>query len=99
MRMTKLSISRAWDDCRDILARESQLIAPVALALFVVPGIVLGVTSPLAQSGQMSKGVAGIVIAAVFVISLIGQLSIARLALVPQISVGEAIAHGARRVL
>jgi len=98
--MTKLSISQAWDECRAILARDGKLIGAVALALFVLPGILLNVVLPRAKAGAMPQpGLWMAVVLVVLVISFVGQLSIVRLALGPHITVGEAIAHGARRVL
>ena len=36
----KLSLSRAWDETRDVLRRDGRLIAIVALAMLVFPGTV-----------------------------------------------------------
>jgi hypothetical protein len=99
--MAKLSISQAWDEARAILARDGKLIAAVALALFVLPGIVLNVAVPRAPAGQIwhPSPSAMIILAVVLLITLVGQLSVVRLALGPHITVGEAISHGARRLL
>src|SRR6476469_7505320 len=97
--MAKLSISQAWDETRAILASDGQLIAAVALALFVLPGIVLNVAVPKMPAGQMREPGAWMLIAlVVLLITLVGQLAVARLALGPHIAVGEAIAQGARRL-
>jgi hypothetical protein len=97
--MAKLSISQAWDETRLILARDGKLIAAVALALFVLPGIVLNVAVPKMPTGQMREPGAWMLIAfAVLLITLIGQLAIVRLSLAPHIAVGEAITRGARRL-
>jgi len=98
--MPKLSISQAWEETRAILARDGKLIGTVALALFVLPGIVLNVLLPSVRSNEMPQmGIWVAVLAIVLVVSLTGQLSVIRLALGPHITVGEAIAHGARRVV
>jgi hypothetical protein len=98
--MTKLSISQAWDETRAILARDGKLIVAVALALFVLPGILLNVLLPQAPAGEMpGRGAWVLVALLVLLISLLGQLAVIRLALGPHVSVGEAIAHGARRLL
>src|SRR6478735_5108156 len=97
--MAKLSISQAWDETREILARDGKLIAAVALALFVLPGIVLNMVVPRVPVAEMRDPLAWIVLVVVLLITLVGQLSIVRLALGPHIAVGEAIAHGARRLL
>jgi hypothetical protein len=98
--MAKLSISQAWDESRGILVHDGKLIGAVALALFVLPGIVTNVIIPHVPSGEMPPAGAwiGVVFAAV-VIAFIGQLSIIRLATGPHITVGDAIAHGGRRWL
>ena len=97
--MTKLSISQAWDETRSILASDGKLIAAVALALFVLPGIVLNVAVPKMPAGQMREPGAWMLIAlVVLLITLVGQLAVARLALGPHIAVGEAIVQGARRL-
>ncbi len=99
--MAKLSISQGWDETRAILARDGKLIAAVALALFVLPGIVLNIAVPRAPAGQMwqPSPTAMVILAVVLLITLVGQLSVVRLALGPHITVGEAISHGARRLL
>lgn len=96
--MAKLSISKAWDETRAILARDGKLIAAVALAMFVLPGIVLNLVAPRVPVGEMRDPVAWVVLVLVLLVTLVGQLSIVRLALGPHIAVGEAIAHGARRL-
>ena len=97
--MWKLSISQAWDETRAFLARDGKLIAAVALALFVLPGVVLDLTAPQVPAGQMREpGMWMLVFAAVVLVTLVGQLSVVRLALGPHITVGEAITHGARRL-
>src|SRR3954469_21169370 len=61
--MAKLSISQAWDETRLILERDGKLIAAVALALFVLPGIVLNVAVPKMPTGQMREPGAWMLIA------------------------------------
>ena len=94
---SKLSISRAWDQTRDIFRRDGGLITAVALALIVLPEVVVGIIAPPetgtaepTAAAQMLRLLAGL-------ISLIGQLSIVRLALGPSTTVGAAISHGLRR--
>ncbi len=95
--MAKLSLSRAWDESRDVLARDGKLIATVALAMFFLPGVVVGVIDPTANPlpTTLKEAVIAIIVA---VIALIGQLAIIRMALGARMTVGEAIGHGARRV-
>lgn len=94
---SKLSISRAWDQTRDIFRRDGGLITAVALALIVLPEVVVGIVAPPepgatepAAGAQMLRLLAGL-------ISLVGQLAIIRLALGPSTTVGAAISHGLRR--
>jgi hypothetical protein len=98
--MRKLSISQAWDETRVVLARDGKLIGAVALAMLVFPGLVLNAIVPAAPRGEMPAPGAWIIVGLIaLVISFIGQLSIVRLAMGPQITVGQAIVHGARRTL
>lgn len=98
--MTKLSISQAWDESKAVLARDGKLIATVALALFVLPGVVLDLFMPEAPAGKLPPAGAWMGVALVAIlISLVGQLAIIRLAMNPHLTVGEAIVHGGRRLL
>lgn len=95
----KLSISQAWDECREILRRNDRLFTAVALALIVLPGVVQSLVTPPAPVGQLPP--AGPWIAVVIVcilVSIAGQLAIIRIAVGPGITVGEAIRHGAKRM-
>ena len=97
--MSKLSLSRAWEETTAVLARDGRLFLAVALALFVLPGLVLNVTTPVAHAGEFPPAGPWMAIALVaLLISLVGQLAVIRLAIGPHVSVGEAILHGARRL-
>jgi Membrane domain of glycerophosphoryl diester phosphodiesterase len=94
----KLSLSRAWDETRDVLHRDGRLIAIVALAMLVFPGTVQEMVTPQAPAGELpAPGWWMAVALLAIVVGIVGQLAIVRLALGPSTSVGEAIAHGARR--
>jgi Membrane domain of glycerophosphoryl diester phosphodiesterase len=95
-RVAKLSLSRAWDETREVIARDGKLIATVALALFFLPGVVVGVIDPAAKPfpTTVKEAVIALVVA---LIALVGQLAIIRMALGARMTVGEAIGHGARR--
>jgi hypothetical protein len=96
--MAKLSISDAWDDSKRVIASDGRLMIAVALALFVLPGIVLDFVVPAAPAGEFPPaGPWMIVLGVVVVVALIGQLAIVRLAMGPHLTVGEAITHGVRR--
>ena len=97
--MAKLSISKAWDETRDVLSREGKLLTTVALALIVLPGVIQELFAPAVQPGKIPPlGAWVIVVFACILIGLIGQLAIIRLATGPATTVGEAITHGARRL-
>jgi hypothetical protein len=98
--VSRFSISTAWDETRGVFARDGKLISSVALALILLPQTVSGLIAPPASlSGANPPGWMPLVALAVALLGLIGQIAIARLALGPSTSVGEAISHGARRVL
>ena len=96
--MAGLSISRVWDESRAVLARDGKLMFTVALALMALPAAIAELIYPSGSSGAQNLGAAGLTLI-VAVIGLIGQLAIARLAVGPSLTVGEAIGHGARRTL
>jgi hypothetical protein len=96
--MAKASISRAWDESRTIISRDSRLFMPIALAMFVLPGTLAAVLNPAMLQGvppaETGDAVLWIV---VLIIGLIGRLAATRLAL-GTASVGEAIRQGALRM-
>jgi hypothetical protein len=94
----KLSIGNAWSEARGVLARDGGLIALVALALLVLPGVLLGTAAPrgsaAAQAGSFSW-----LLPVSTVLAFIGQIAMSRIALGPALTVGEAIGVGFRRFL
>ncbi|MFL6830262.1 MAG: hypothetical protein ACJ8D5_06540, partial [Sphingomicrobium sp.] len=97
--MAKISLSRAWEESREVLRRDGRLLGIVALALIVLPGTVQALLTPPVAEGSLPPVGAWIAVAVVAaLIGLVGQLAIVRLALGPHMTVGEAIAHGARRM-
>lgn len=97
---SSLSISLAWDETREIFRRDGGLLVSVALALIVLPEVIVGIISP-PEASVSADTPAGMQLLrfAVALISLIGQLALIRLALRPSTTVGAAIGHGARRFL
>lgn len=97
--MTKLSISKAWEETRDILRRDGKLFVSVALALIVLP-VAAGalVTPPATLSGEDSPSWAPLLGLLIALIGIAGQIALIRLALAPAL-VGDAIGHGFRRLL
>jgi len=97
--VASLSISKAWDETKQVVARDGGLLTTIALALFVLPGVVTDVAAPAAPAGELPEfGVWTILTAVMLVIALVGQLAVIRLAIGSRLTVGQAIAHGAQRV-
>jgi hypothetical protein len=92
--MAKLSISKAWEETSDIVSRDGRLITTVALALIALPQLIVGIAAPPAAV-QSGLGLLLSIVAAL--IALLGQMALVRLAIGPSTSVGESIAHAARR--
>ena len=96
--MAKLSISRAWDETRGVLKRDGKLIATVAAAFIVLPGVIAGLFQPEPEPGKLpAVDSSSLLMIAAILVSLVGQLAIVRLALGPSLSVGDAIRHGLQR--
>lgn len=96
--MAKLSISKAWDETRDALARDGKLFVAVALALFVLPGVVAEVAQPNAPAGEFPPmGYWTVLSFLALIISLVGQLAVILLAIGKGQRVGDTIAQAARR--
>lgn len=93
--MAALSISRAWDEAKVIFARDGRLLIAVALALVVLPTVIVSLVVPSdpAEGGLYS----GLVQICAALIAMIGQLALIRLAIGPATTVGAAISHGVRR--
>ena len=94
----KLSISNAWEESKTRIATDGKLFLTVALALIALPAAIgqfLGAGGGMTSSPQSLSQVLGMVV--VWLIGLVGQLALIRLAIGPSVSVGEAIGHGARR--
>jgi hypothetical protein len=97
--MSKLSISKAWEETTHVVAHDGKLITSVALALIVLPQTISGVIAPPPTlSGANPPSWMPLVMLAVGILSIAAEIAIVRLAL-GRTSVGEAIAHGARRVV
>lgn len=94
----KVSIGQAWDETRGVLARDGALIATVALALLVLPGALVGMVAP-PGSELANSGGTGLPILLSTLIAFAGQIAIARIALGPPLTVGQAIGLGFRRFL
>ncbi|MCJ7422043.1 glycerophosphoryl diester phosphodiesterase membrane domain-containing protein [Sphingomicrobium astaxanthinifaciens] len=105
--MANLSISKAWDDSRPIIARDGRLMFSVALATVVLPGSVLMTIAPGETDLQMGgvtvdggeAGAGVLVLSFLFsLINLIGSIAISYLALFRGASVAGALGRGVRRL-
>lgn len=98
---TGLSISRAWDETRTRVSADGKLLMTVALALIALPAAIAQFIDPNAAAMTMQSASVGTVLLTIVVgvIGIVGQLAIIRLVVGPSLTVGEAIAHGARRTL
>jgi hypothetical protein len=96
--MRDLSISRAWDETKAILARDGRLFVSVALALVALPAAVTGAIRPNGMADSSTSVWIDLVLIAASLIALAGQLALIRLALGPSITVDGAIRHGFLRM-
>lgn len=95
----KLSLSVAWEETKRVLAHDGRLFLAVGLAMFVLPGLILNVSMPEATAGEFPPAGPWMIVGFLaLLVSLVGQLSIVRLAIGPHVSVGEAIVHGLKRL-
>ena len=95
--MSNLSISRAWEETRDILGRDGKLYATVAAALFLLPQALVGLATGTDRAAQ-TGGTWALLLTLALIVGLVGQVAVVRLATATNVSVGEAIRHGVRRL-
>lgn len=94
----KASIGQAWTETKESFRLDGRLILLVAVALIVLPGTLADLATPPAAPGEPAPtGWWNILSIAALIIGLIAQLAIARIALGPATTVGNAIGEGARR--
>lgn len=103
--MAKLSISKAWDDSRPIIAQDGKLMFAIALATVVLPGTLMYLVDP-SQNVMSSDVAAAEPTFTTFLISffggligIIGSIAISYLALTRGASVGDALQRGLNRLL
>ena len=95
--MRRLSISRAWDETKSVIARDGRLLVAVALALVVLPQTIMGVVGlPMEPE---AAAISSLVYFAVLLIGLAAQVALNRLAIGPSVTVGGAIGRGFSRLL
>lgn len=95
--MSSLSVSAAWEETRAILTREGRLYISVALALVVLPQVVMAVIgSPVAQD---ASALARVVYIAAVLLGIVAQIAMCRLAIGPPVTVGDSILQGLSRLI
>lgn len=95
---SSLSISSAWDETKSRIVADGRLFVTVALALLALPSAVAQFATPGAGITRSPESTGEVVLMIlVWLIGLVGQLALIRLAIGPSVSVGESIVHGARR--
>jgi len=98
--MASLSVSRAWDETKGLIAADGKLFTIVAAALLLLPqAVVAAVAPPQELSGVAPDRWLTLLALIAYILGIIGQIAIIRLSQVHGTSVGEAISHGVRRVL
>lgn len=97
--MSRLSISRAWEETRERLGSDGRLLMTVAIALIALPSAISTLVNPNSGMGEGGGLGTGLITLAMSLVALIGQLAIIRLAIGPSVSVGGAIGHAAGRAL
>lgn len=96
--MPNLSISKAWEETTQFVAREARLLIPLALALLFLPSVIGGLAAPGGQADLKDSPLnAGLFFVEVL-IGVVGQIAIARLALGHRERLGEVIRHAAMRL-
>jgi len=93
--MSRLSISKAWDETSEILVRDGRLYASVALALVVLPATVIGL---FAARSETITPMAWVFLAISIVIGFAAQIALNRLAIGPSTTVKDAIIRGFARM-
>ena len=93
----KLSVGMAWEEASAFLAREARLVAPVALALFAFPSVLLNWAYPAGETGSAGGG-AMLGLLAILIAVMIGQMTIVLLSIGWRGSIGEAMGKVAKRV-
>lgn len=93
----KLSLSRAWEETREVFSRDGRLLVPVALALLALPAAALGVSSPKTPADITPSFYLLFLFVVLFAVA--GQIALNRLAVPPDSTVGGAIKRGFERLL
>ena len=98
--MARVSLTEVWDQARPFIAKEMSLLAPVALLFFSVPALLWSIVQPESMEMTSLSQPAPWMIwpLPLFVIQTFGSLTLISLALVPGISVREAMRRAVARL-
>ena len=96
--MHKLSIGKAWDDCKERVARDGKPLFWMIAALVGLPSLIMMLIWPEqagteAESITTGQGAFGL---AMLVLASIATLSVAAIALLDRLSIGEAVRRAVR---
>lgn len=94
-----LSLNRAWDDTQRFIKREAALVVPIALALMVMPSALFELVAPERATAETAPGPWLLALPVFALFTLLGSLTITRLAFMDGLSVGEALSVAARRLI
>ena len=94
----RISIGTAYGEAAAFVRREHRLLAPLVLALLVLPVTLAQLAQPPRPlDGSDASRTWFAIAATAFVIGLVGQMAMAKLAMAPDRSVGGAIGEALRR--
>ncbi|MCM8557143.1 glycerophosphoryl diester phosphodiesterase membrane domain-containing protein [Sphingomicrobium sediminis] len=106
--MSSLSISKAWDDARPIIARDGRLMFIIALATVVIPQTIMFLVAPEQTQLGMQPGTeiepaeasGGVLLLSLVaaLINIVGSIAISYLALTRGASVGDGLRRGLNRL-
>ncbi len=99
--MKKLSIAAAWDESTAFVRRDFGRLFLIAFGLLALPTVILQSFMPQPAPGQPAEGGAWILLFIIpaIIISVLGSLTIAALAVAPGTQPGDAFARALRRLL
>lgn len=97
--MKALSISRAWDETREIVQRDGKLLAAIVAALILLPTALANLVNPSLPSGAMEPRAGNSLLELLLgLVMQAGTLAVTAVALKPGTSVGQAISTGLRKL-
>ena len=99
--MNTLSISKAWDETAEFVRREMGAVLPIALALIMLPSILVQVLRPMLVAPGSTSGALPslLLLLIVLALNIVGTIAISALAIGRESVVGSAIQRGFRRLL